>query len=358
MNVDYYKRKIDDCNSSISKNKVEISKLKIKLSGLERKELEANAAGARSKQISTKESKKREADRYKVDAAKIQESIRKIEVKVAELEKKISEYQKNISTEELKEKRREESKRKEEELHNRREISKVMTKLSQHESLHRHTLSEIDQIKKLPEKIMVAFFASDPDRRQQYKLSLDEEARMIGKKIRESEHRDAVIIESRWAVRPMDIIQSINELRPSIVHFSGHGSDKGELILQDDSGNPKAVSIEAIASVISTVSECVKLVFFNTCFSDGQAKACAEQVGAAIGMNTSVNDDAAVIFSSQFYSSLGFGHSIKVAFNQAKAALMMEVNGQADIPQLYVKEGILENELVLVRPVKRKLENP
>lgn len=38
--------------------------------------------------------------------------------------------------------------------------------------------------------------------------------------IRKSEHRDSVKLESRWATRTIDILQAINEVDPTIVHFS------------------------------------------------------------------------------------------------------------------------------------------
>jgi len=62
-----------------------------------------------------------------------------------------------------------------------------------------------------------------------------------------------------------------------------------------------------------TLSDKIRLVFFNTCFSYGQAKAVVEHVGAAIGMKTSVGDDAARIIAAQFYSAIGFGCSLKKA---------------------------------------------
>ena len=61
----------------------------------------------------------------------------------------------------------------------------------------------------------------------------------VTKKIRESEYRDAVELKSVWAVRPTDLLQAINEHKPTIVHFSGHGSNNDELVLQDDSSNKK-----------------------------------------------------------------------------------------------------------------------
>lgn len=117
---------------------------------------------------------------------------------------------------------------------------------SHHAHLHEETARELDKLRALPEEIVVAFFASDPGSTNENKLALDEEARLIGIQIRASKHRDAVKLESRWAVRPMDLLQAVNELRPTVVHFSGHGSALEELILQDDFGQPKYIAKQTI----------------------------------------------------------------------------------------------------------------
>jgi hypothetical protein len=92
------------------------------------------------------------------------------------------------------------------------------------------------------------------------------------------------------------------------------------------------------------------LVFFNTCNSHGQAEAVVEHIEAAIGMNTSIGDEAARVFSSNFYSSIGFGHSVRKAFDQARAALMLEGIPEHDTPALFVHAGLNAADLILVAP--------
>lgn len=70
----------------------------------------------------------------------------------------------------------------------------------------------------------------------------------------------------------------------------------------------------------------------------------------SIGMNTSIGDDAARVFAAQFYSSIGFGLSIQKAFDQAKAALMLEEIAKENTPELYVKDVLDANEIIIVRP--------
>jgi CHAT domain-containing protein len=73
---------------------------------------------------------------------------------------------------------------------------------------------------------------------------------------------------SRWAVRPLDLLQAFNEVQPDIVHFSGHGSRQSELILEDDDGNAKPVSEAALVNLFRTVKDNIQLVLLNACHSD------------------------------------------------------------------------------------------
>lgn len=145
----------------------------------------------------------------------------------------------------------------------------------------------------------------------------------------------------------MDVLQAMNELNPAIVHFSGHGTTADTLVLQDDQGRAKHVPLPGIVSAMAVGSENLKLVFFNTCHSFNQAEACINHIPAAIGMNRDVGDLPARYFAAQFYSSLGFGHSIHRAFHQAKALVAMEFPGEEAIPELYEQD---DESLILVRP--------
>jgi len=134
------------------------------------------------------------------------------------------------------------------------------------------------------------------------------------------------------------------------VHFSGHGSDSDEIVFQDDNGQAKPVTKEAIVQTMLACSGKIRLVFFNTCYSRGQAEAVIGHVEAAIGMTTSIGDKAARIFAAQFYSAIGFGLSLRKAFDQGKAALMLESIPEEDIPELFVEQGGDPDQFVIVKP--------
>jgi len=227
-------------------------------------------------------------------------------------------------------------------------LKHISSTLQDHNILHNETRLQIDELKSIPEKIVVLFLASNPIDQQQ--LRLDEEARAISDMIRKSKHRDSVKFETCWAVQPIDLLQSINEYKPSIIHFSGHGSDNDEIIFQTNDGRTKIVSKEAIVQTMMASSDGIRLVFFNTCYSRNQAKAVSQYVEATIGMNTSIGDEAARIFSSQFYSSIGFGLSVKKSFEQAKALVMLEGIREQQTPELFIKNGLDPEDLIIVKP--------
>lgn len=308
----------------------------------------ASQAINRTKSAITLNSKLREIARLERESASLSSKVAGFETKISKKQKELADIQKNIDYEESKElkKKKQETERQLREQH--RNFQTINSTLSKHGKLHVETLNALAQIREIPEKITVLFLASNPI--DQVQLRLDKEARSITEMITKSRHRDSIRFQTCWAVQPKDVLQAINEYNPSIVHFSGHGSNNDEIIFQTNSGTAKIVSKEAIVQTMMASSEDIRLVFFNTCYSRNQAEAVVEYVECAIGMNTSIGDEAALTFSSQFYSAIGFGLSVEKAFEQAKALLMLEGILEQDTPELFINVGLEAKDIVIVKP--------
>ena len=110
------------------------------------------------------------------------------------------------------------------------------------------------------------------------------------------------------------------------------------------------VSLGSIVEMFKVMASGIELVVFNTCFSENQANEIIAHIPSAIGMNASIGDNAARVFSAQLYSAISFGKSIGESFDQANVALMLENIPEDQTPQLFMHDGINDNELVLVRP--------
>ena len=300
-------------------------------------------------------SKQREISQSQKDLATTEKKIADLETKIVQKQKILREEENRLLKEEEKDRKKLEDQQKRNAAESEKRakehitrMNRIDTTIAKHDSIHKDTLSALERLQRLPEQIVVLFLASNPADQQQ--LRLDEEARSITEMIRKAKHRDSIQFETRWAVQPMNILQAINELNPKIVHFSGHGSDADEIIFQSSSGGTKAVSKEAIVQTMMASSDSIRLVFFNTCYSFNQAEAVTNHVEAAIGMNTSIGDEAARVFASQFYSAIGFGLSLKKSFEQAKAMIMLEGIQEENTPELFVQAGLTSEEIVIVRP--------
>ncbi|HYR07704.1 MAG TPA: CHAT domain-containing protein, partial [Longimicrobium sp.] len=207
-------------------------------------------------------------------------------------------------------------------------------------------------------KLKVLFFGADPLSANPHKplnaqsprLRIDEEIREITQKIRAAEYRDSVEFISHGAVRADDLLQALNEHRPHIVHFSGHGSKAGEIIVVGRDGTPRPLAREALVCLFKTLKNDIRLVLLNACYSQAQAEGITTVIDCAIGMDRAVSDDASIIFAASFYRALGFGNSIRNAFDQATAALQLEGIPEHATPQLLFREGVDPGTITLLHP--------
>src|SRR5215467_10210494 len=112
-------------------------------------------------------------------------------------------------------------------------------------------------------KQVILFLAANP--RDTAHVALDCEARSIHVELKRSGYRDRFDFVTRWAAEPLDLLRELRELRPTVVHFSGHGARPAEASdpAQDESsgvvfdganGHSHWVSPEAIARTLDAVS--------------------------------------------------------------------------------------------------------
>jgi len=346
--IDTYRNTLLRKKEELAKLNQDLAKEQAKLAPLQSKIISANAAIKRTKSGAIIKSKMSEIERVNKAIAEVQKKSGEIQKKIANKEKEVATAEKHYQNEEAKVRKKQADDEKKRIQAAARQSKQFEQRMSHSERIQSQMQYDIEQLQTIPETITVLFLAANPV--DTPALRLDEEARSIQEKIRLSEYRDCIRFESRWATRALDILQAINETKPTIVHFSGHGADTGELALLNQDGSTKLVTKEAISMAMSTAADTIRLVVFNACFSEIQAEAVVDHIESAIGMSTSIGDDAACVFAAQLYSSIGFGRSLQTSFKQAVAALMLEGIPEDDTPRLYVKDSIDPNDIILVRP--------
>ena len=202
------------------------------------------------------------------------------------------------------------------------------------------------QRKIMQQTAKVLFLAASPQGMQA--LRLDTECREIQDKIRAASYRDQIQFMTRWAVRRDDLLQALNEVDPTVLHFSGHGEGAMGLCFEAPDGTVAPVSAEGLSKAILAAGESVKLVVLNACYSDVQAAVLRDHVPCIIGMSDAIPDESAIIYAASFYRALAFGRSVKNAHEQGLAALAVHQIPPEQLPQLIHRKDVDPAEVRIV----------
>lgn len=170
-------------------------------------------------------------------------------------------------------------------------------------------------------------------------LRLDEETRAIDEALRKAEYRDRFEIEQQWAVRIGDLPEALLRYQPDIVHFSGHGTESSEIVLEDESGAGQVVPQDILGQLFSVLRDNIRCVVLNACYSEPQAQAIAEYIDCVVGMTSAVGDAAAIEFATAFYGALGYGRDVQTAFDLGTNLIALRDLPDADTPHLVAKKA-------------------
>ena len=195
-------------------------------------------------------------------------------------------------------------------------------------------------------KVKILFLSSNPLETQS--LRLDEEIREIENKILLAQKKDKLILIKKGAVRAEDLQFYLNQEEPTIVHFSGHGTSEGEIVLEDFVGNPRTVSPEALKRLFKILKDDIRCVVLNACFSYEQALAISQHIDCVIGMSSFIGDKAAIAFSQAFYLAIASERSIKNAFDQGITELMLRGIPEECTPRLICRRSINPSKVFLL----------
>jgi hypothetical protein len=197
-----------------------------------------------------------------------------------------------------------------------------------------------------PAEVGVLLIASSPE--DQPSLRLDKETREIEKRVRAAEYRDSIYFRPKMPRRLPDLLDDLNETDPTILHFSGHGSEDA-LAFEDHQGHTHLLDNAMLGDFLEATAGKVRLIVSNSCDSAAQARVAIAHVDVAIGMETAIDDEDAKVFAGQLYSSLASGRSIGTALHQGRFQLQVDGSGNgAEVPQIFSAEGVDPETIVLV----------
>jgi hypothetical protein len=194
----------------------------------------------------------------------------------------------------------------------------------------------------MTEKVRILFLSANPWNTS--RILVDEEVREVYQRLHEGPYRERFKLFNYPAMRPGDLQRLLLEYRPHIVHFSGHGSKQHRIILGGLHGRGKLVDQQGLTDVFALYNSHVRLVLLNACFTKTQAQSIAEVVNYSIGTSRPIGDKVGVAFAGAFYRALGFGWSIRAAFESAQAELALTKIPRSRGIELFVRSGLSEND--------------
>lgn len=186
--------------------------------------------------------------------------------------------------------------------------------------------------------IRIVFLAADPTNATRNELG--QEVHEIDRNLRESAGGRGFELVQAWAARPMDLQAVLLRYRPHVLHFSGHGSPSGQLVFEDAQGKACMVPVPALGQLFAVWGEGIRCVVLNACYAEQQAEAICQHVDCVVGMRVNISNEASVAFASAFYLALGYGQSVKKAFEAGRAQIAIAGSPDADVPMLLTRPGI------------------
>lgn len=215
------------------------------------------------------------------------------------------------------------------------------------------------------------------------RLRLGAELRDIQRALQITGLGDAFQLAAELAVRPSDLQNLLLMHTPSMLHFSGHGSNssngalepvspagtasrefmmseetssdmvadsRGGLLFEDEQGAAVVVRPDVLTALLATMKRDIPLrcVVLNACFTALQAQAIAEHIDCVIATTREVEDDAAIAFATAFYRAIAYGKSVGSAFELGRIEVGLRGLPGEGVFRLFHRPQVEPQQLFLV----------
>ena len=144
-------------------------------------------------------------------------------------------------------------------------------------------------LRKIYMKIRVLLLSANPTNTSA--LRVDREFREIQIALEQTDQKKYFTVKTRTAVRESDFRTMLLDVKPHIVHFSGHGTEQG-LYLEDESGVARLATNAGVAGLFRHISS-IHCVILNACYTHELAIELKKYVPYIIGMKTAIADSVA-----------------------------------------------------------------
>jgi hypothetical protein len=197
-----------------------------------------------------------------------------------------------------------------------------------------------------PERLRVLYLTANPD----LNLRVDVEVRQVQQAVRAALHRDQIEIVLRVAATPEDLLEGLNDVRPHVVHFSGHGGSE-TLVFDNasvESPEGRDVPFHLLARALGATSTPPLLVVLNGCDTLEGAEVLLDASPVVVAMSSTITDLAAAAFAARFYGAVASAQPVSAAIQQGAVALDLLGLDEGWKPRFIARDDVSLEELILV----------
>ncbi|WP_198154494.1 CHAT domain-containing protein [Plesiocystis pacifica] len=165
---------------------------------------------------------------------------------------------------------------------------------------------------------------------------------------------DGVEVEAPRAMQPINVLSTIRQYDPTVLHFSGHGENGSDghigIVLSSADGEDELLDLEALATHLAKLARAkykrVKLVFLNMCYAGALAKDMLAFADVVIGTRWKLHSLAARELARLFYEAAGEpGVSLAQAFRETVDRSDLAQRNNLDL-QLTARPGVAEKTYI------------
>jgi hypothetical protein len=193
----------------------------------------------------------------------------------------------------------------------------------------------------------VLYLTANPEK----DLRTEVEVRNVQQAIQAATHRDLIEIAYRPAATPEDLLRGLNDVRPHVIHISGHAG-KAALTFDNasvDTPEGREVTLDLLAKALGATADPPTLLVLNGCDTLDGAEVLLESVPVIVAMATDITDLAASLFAAKFYAAIASAQPIGAALRQGSVALEFAGTNEGSTPSSLARDDVRLDHLVLVK---------
>ncbi len=197
-----------------------------------------------------------------------------------------------------------------------------------------------------PEVLRVLYLTANPE----MDLRTEVEVRDVQQAVKRALHRDLIDLQYRPAATPEDLLDGLNDVRPHVVHFSGHAGDAAVLFdnASIDTPDGRTVPFHLLAQALGATAQPPTLLLLNGCDTLEGAEVLLGATPVVIAMATDISDLAASAFAARFYAAVAAAQPVGAALRQGAVALDFMGLDEGWKPRLLTRDDVNVDDLVLV----------